>query len=85
MSPDPITFAWWLLPLLIALLTGAMGGVVGPLLVLRRRVLHSNLIAHAVLPGVALALAAGINPLMGGMACGFPSIAAVAGCVPRAK
>ncbi len=71
MSPDPITIAWWLLPLLMALLTGAMGGVVGPLLVVRRRVLHSNLIAHAVLPGVALAMAAGIDPLLGGLASGL--------------
>jgi zinc/manganese transport system permease protein len=71
MSPDASTFAWWLLPLLMALLTGAMAGVVGPLLVLRRRVLHSNLIAHAVLPGVALALAAGIDPLLGGLASGL--------------
>lgn len=70
MSSDPITIAWWLLPLLMALLTGAMGGVAGPLLVLRGRVLHSNLIAHAVLPGVALALAAGIDPLLGGLASG---------------
>ncbi len=71
MSPGAITIAWWLLPLLMALLTGAMGGVVGPLLVVRRRVLHSNLIAHAVLPGVALALAAGIDPLLGGLASGL--------------
>jgi zinc/manganese transport system permease protein len=71
MSPDASTFAWWLLPLLMALLTGAMAGVVGPLLVLRRRVLHCNLIAHAVLPGVALALAAGIDPLLGGLASGL--------------
>jgi zinc/manganese transport system permease protein len=71
MSSDPTTFTWWLLPLLMALLTGAMGGVAGPLLVVRRRVLHSNLIAHAVLPGVALALAAGIDPLLGGLASGL--------------
>ncbi len=69
MSPVPITFSWWLLPLLMALLTGAMAGVVGPLLVLRGRLLHSNLIAHAVLPGVALA--AGIDPLLGGLASGL--------------
>ena len=70
MSADPNTIAWWLLPLLMALLTGAMGGVAGPILVVRRRVLHSNLIAHAVLPGVALAVAAGIEPLLGGLASG---------------
>jgi ABC-type Mn2+/Zn2+ transport system permease subunit len=68
MSPDPNPITWWLLPLLMALLTGAMGGVAGPLLVVRRRVLHSNLIAHAVLPGVALAMATGIDPLLGGLA-----------------
>jgi zinc/manganese transport system permease protein len=71
MSADPNTIAWWLLPLLMALLTGAMGGVAGPILVVRRRVLQSNLIAHAVLPGVALALAAGIDPLLGGLASGL--------------
>ena len=71
MSADPNTIAWWLLPLLMALLTGAMGGVAGPILVVRRRVLHSNLIAHAVLPGVALAVAVGIEPLLGGLASGL--------------
>lgn len=63
--------AWWLFPLAMALLAGASGGVVGPLLLARRRVLHTNLIAHAVLPGLALALATGLNPLLGGLASGL--------------
>ncbi|MEB3332425.1 MAG: metal ABC transporter permease [Synechococcaceae cyanobacterium] len=63
-----ILLPWWLLPLLLTLLVGVLCGLAGTLLVLRRRLLHSHLIAHAVLPGAVLALAAGLDPLPGGLA-----------------
>jgi zinc/manganese transport system permease protein len=71
MTSSQGTVAWWLLPLAMALLAGASGGVVGPLLLARRQVLQTNLVAHAVLPGLALALATGLNPWLGGLASGL--------------
>ena len=48
---------WWLLPLLMALLVGMLCPATGTLLVTQGRLLQANLISHAVLPGLALALA----------------------------
>ena len=61
---------WWLLPLLMALLVGAVCPATGTLLVTQRRLLQANLIAHAVLPGLAIALAVGIAPALGGVVSG---------------
>jgi zinc/manganese transport system permease protein len=69
--------AWWIPPLAMALLAGASAGLAGPLLVARRRVLQTNLIAHAVLPGLAVALATGLDPLLGGLAAGLLATALV--------
>lgn len=72
-----IPLPWWLLPLLLTLLVGVLCGLAGTLLVLRRRLLHSHLIAHAVLPGAVLALAAGLDPLPGGLVSGLLGSAGV--------
>ena len=61
---------WWLLPLAMALLVGALCPAVGTLLVTQRRLMQANLISHAVLPGLVLALAAGLDPALGGVASG---------------
>lgn len=74
MTATDTATGWWLLPLLMSLLAGAMGGVAGPLLVVRRRVLHSNLIAHAVLPGLALAEVSGLDPLLAGLASALAAL-----------
>jgi len=61
---------WWLLPLLMALLVGVLCPAAGTLLVTQRRLLQANLISHAVLPGLALAMAFGLDPALGGVVSG---------------
>jgi len=67
MTPD----LWWLLPLLFALLEGVICGATGVLLLTQRRLLQANLIAHGVLPGLALALALKLDPAIGGWLSGL--------------
>jgi zinc/manganese transport system permease protein len=59
---------WWLIPLLLAGLCGLVCPLLGTLLVLQQRVLTTNLMAYAVLPGVVMAKALGWPALLGGMA-----------------
>ena len=66
---DEIVF--WFLPLLMALLVGILCPVTGTLLVTQRRVLQANLISHAVLPGLALSVAFGFDPAVGGVISGI--------------
>jgi zinc/manganese transport system permease protein len=61
---------WWLLPLLLALLIGATAPVAGTLLLVQRRLFLANLVSHAVLPGLALAVALRIDPGIGGVVSG---------------
>lgn len=63
--------SWWIAPLLLALLTGALCPISGALLILQGRVMQANLIAHAVLPGLALAVAFGLPPSVGGSLSGL--------------
>lgn len=62
---------WWISPLLLALLTGALCPISGALLILQGRVIQANLIAHAVLPGLALAVGFGLPPSVGGSLSGL--------------
>lgn len=62
---------WWTLPLLLALLIGLLCPLVGTLLLLQRRLFQANLISHAVLPGLALALALRLDPGLGGALSGI--------------
>ena len=55
----------------MALLVGILCPVMGTLLVTQRRVLQTNLISHAVLPGLALSVAFGFDPALGGMISGI--------------
>ena len=61
---------WWLLPLVLALLIGAMAPLGGALLLVQRRLFLANLISHAVLPGLALAVALRLDPGLGGVLSG---------------
>jgi len=61
---------WWLLPLLLALLIGATAPLAGTLLLVQRRLFLANLVSHAVLPGLALAVALRIDPGLGGVVSG---------------
>ena len=63
--------SWWLLPLLLAMVTGALCPISGTLLIVQGRVMQANLISHAVLPGLALAVAFGLPPNVGGSLSGF--------------
>ncbi|MFM8936808.1 MAG: metal ABC transporter permease [Vulcanococcus sp.] len=61
---------WWMLPLLLALLIGATAPLAGTLLLVQRRLFLANLVSHAVLPGLALAVALRIDPGLGGAVSG---------------
>jgi zinc/manganese transport system permease protein len=61
---------WWMLPLLLAVLVGALCPLAGTLLLVQRRLFLANLISHAVLPGLALAVALRIDPGIGGLISG---------------
>lgn len=63
--------AWWLLPLLVALVVGCLCPLTGTLLVLQRRLFLANLVSHAVLPGLALAVALRLDPGLGGVLSGL--------------
>jgi hypothetical protein len=61
---------WWGLPLVLALLIGALCPLTGTLLLVQRRLFQANLISHAVLPGLALAVALRLDPGFGGVVTG---------------
>ena len=62
---------WWLIPLLITIFSGILCPSMGTVLVTHKRLLQVNLISHCVLPGIALALAIGIDPSIGGVLSGL--------------
>lgn len=61
---------WWLSPFLLALMVGALCPITGTLLLVQRRLFLANLVSHAVLPGLAVALAFGFDPSLGGVVSG---------------
>ncbi|GCE64876.1 metal ABC transporter permease [cyanobiont of Ornithocercus magnificus] len=61
---------WWTLPLLMALLVGMVCPATGTLLLTQQRLLQANLLSHAVLPGIVLALGLGFDPTLGGVISG---------------
>ncbi|MFO7628321.1 MAG: metal ABC transporter permease [Prochlorococcaceae cyanobacterium] len=65
-----MSLPWWALPLLLALLVGALCPLAGTLLLVQRRLFLANLISHAVLPGLAVAVALRLDPALGGVASG---------------
>ena len=66
-----INSTWWLLPLLITIFSGILCPAMGTVLITHKRLLQVNLISHCVLPGLALALALGIHPSIGGVISGL--------------
>ena len=70
---------WWLIPFCVILLTGILCPAMGTVLITHKRLLQVNLISHCVLPGLALAVALGVSPSIGGVFSGlFGSLAAEA-------
>tara|TARA_Y100001978_G_scaffold193309_1_gene199283 strand:+ start:281 stop:1069 length:789 start_codon:yes stop_codon:yes gene_type:complete len=66
-----INSIWWLLPLLITIFSGILCPAMGTVLITHKRLLQVNLISHCVLPGLALAIALGIHPSIGGVISGL--------------
>ncbi len=55
----------------MALLVGMICPATGAVLITHRRLLQANLISHAVVPGLVLALAIGVDPSLGGVLSGL--------------
>ena len=55
----------------MALLVGMLCPATGAVLITHRRLLQANLISHAVVPGLVLALAIGVDPSLGGVLSGL--------------
>ena len=62
---------WWFIPLLITFFSGVLCPAMGTVLITHKRLLQVNLISHCVLPGLALAMALGIDPSIGGVFSGL--------------
>ena len=62
---------WLLAPLVVTAFTGILCPAMGAVLVTHKRLLQVNLISHCVLPGLALAVAIGIPPSIGGVISGL--------------
>ena len=55
----------------MALLVGVICPATGAVLITHRRLLQANLISHAVVPGLVLAFAIGVDPSLGGVLSGL--------------
>src|SRR5690625_7633569 len=61
----------------MALVVGVVAGVVGSFVLLRGCSLMGDAISHAVLPGVAMSYAVGINLIFGAMTMGLATAVAI--------
>ncbi len=66
-----INTSWWVIPILITSFTGLLCPAMGTVLITHKRLLQVNLISHCVLPGLALAMALGVDPSIGGVISGL--------------
>ena len=66
-----INSIWWIIPLFITFFSGVLCPAMGTVLITHKRLLQVNLISHCVLPGLALAMALGIDPSVGGVVSGL--------------
>ena len=62
---------WLLIPSIITFFSGVLCPAMGTVLITHKRLLQVNLISHCVLPGLALGLALGIDPSIGGVLSGL--------------
>ncbi len=62
---------WWLMPLFMMLIVGIICPATGVILITHKRLLQANLISHSVLPGLAMAVAIGVDPALGGLLSGL--------------
>ncbi len=70
---DPLSFAFMQRGLLAVLLVGAISGVVGTFVVVRGMSFLGDALAHAILPGVAIAYVTGGDLFLGGLVAGLGS------------
>ena len=66
-----INSSWWIIPFLVTCFSGILCPAIGTVLITHKRLLQVNLISHCVLPGLALAIALGIDPSIGGVLSGL--------------
>lgn len=59
------------MPFIMALIVGIICPATGAILITHRRLLHANLISHAVVPGIVVALFIRIDPIFGGFFSGL--------------
>lgn len=81
---DPWSFAFMRRALLEVVLIAAACGPIGALLMLRRLAYAGESLGHALVPGVALALAAGVGAFGGALAGAIVAALAIAWMVARA-
>ena len=62
---------WWIIPLIITFFSGMLCPAMGTVLITHKRLLQVNLMSHCVLPGLALAVAIGIDASIGGVISGL--------------
>ncbi len=70
---DPLTFTFMQRGLLAVLLVGAISGVIGTFVVVRGMSFLGDALAHAILPGVAIAYVTGGDLFLGGLIAGLGS------------
>lgn len=68
---EPFALAFQQRALLAGVLAGLLTSVVGTWVVIRGMSFMGDAVAHGIIPGVALALVLGINPLWGALAAGI--------------
>ena len=66
-----VEIQWLFLPFTVTLLTGILCPAMGTVLITHKRLLQVNLISHCVLPGVAIAIATGVDSAIGGAISGL--------------
>lgn len=70
---DPLTYAFIQRGMLAVLIIGTVSGVVGCYVVVRGMAFFADALAHAILPGVAVAYTLGTNLFFGGLVAGVLS------------
>lgn len=76
---DSLGSAFFRRALLESMLIGAMGGIVGVHVILRRLPFFVVAMSHATLPGIAIATALGLSVVVGGVGFGLLVVLAVVG------
>ncbi|MFB8790841.1 MAG: metal ABC transporter permease [Potamolinea sp.] len=75
---EPLTYEFMRNALAVGILVGILCPVVGTYLIVQRMALLGDVIAHAVLPGLAIAFYAGVNILIGAFISGLCSTFVIA-------